>query len=576
MQDNEFTNLSNIDLGERGSLKRRTGMTSHLVSPVSGKGQGYFRYYLDANTFHEILAVNGKIYKDGVEIVITNLTSFQTERPIEAVQYKDKLYIATGSKLVVYDGTTAKVIEPYAPEPLEALYVGTNGLAADPDNFMQDSTGATTRIDGVTFSSRYGRVNESVTMTAYVTLSNSEILEYKFEERRPEMKEGFWEIGQDWSTSKSYTFTADYEGDLQFRVWIREQGTTVELNQYIVPKYKIKPVTDPADDEVNTSTIHSCNRIILHWDRLVMYGDPTNYDVMYISHLKKPDYFPVPNSLRFDNGRQEGITKIIQYRDTLITFTPTTIQAVYGKSPLDFQRITINSGIGCIAPASAKIMKNYVTFLSKEGIHVLKTIGYSDNKANVEKIDVNINNLVSIHDDACAVIHDNQYHILFPRDNKRLRFYIDWGIWTKDESTKLDFDRFYEFDGVLLGQSSTTGNVLKFDDSVYTDDGLAYTDEIEFSYMDFGKPYHEKKLKELQMLYAPTSKDANVSVTMYTDTATISNLNVDGTDLDENGNTVRKLRTSGKCRSVKLKAEHSIAEEHWLLGIGFVFKSKKP
>src|SRR6185312_5345337 len=131
MGDHELTDAVNVSLDERGSVTRRSGMIPHL-SPqtLDGEAQGYFRYYKTATSFEEIIAIGGKIEIDGRVMEIDGLAGgFQTTRPIDAVQFYDKMYFATGTKLLQYDGTNLAVIKPYSPEPLEALYVGTNGLA---------------------------------------------------------------------------------------------------------------------------------------------------------------------------------------------------------------------------------------------------------------------------------------------------------------------------------------------------------------------------------------------------------------------------------------------------------------
>jgi hypothetical protein len=599
-----------MDLGERGSLQRRKGMVRYRSATLTGKGQGYFRYYRSANDYDDVMAINGKIEVNGIQKTITGLTGgFQTTKPIEAVQFQNKLFIATGTKLVEYDGTSLKVVTPYAPQPLEALYIGTNGLADNPDNFMQDGVAISKRIDGVTFSSRYGIVNQPVTLTAYISVPSGTSIQYLFEYRYPYMEAGVWTLGKDWSSSKTYAFQTGNEGDVQFRVSIRQTGQTLADSEFLVPKYKIKPTNDPKDVPISTTNIHKCNRIVLHWNRLVLYGDDTQGDAIYLSHLNNPYYFPVPNSLRFENGRSESLTKIVQFRDMLVAFTPTSIQALFGKSPLDFKRVTLHTGLGCIAPDSAVVMKNYIAFLSNEGIHILKSVGYAEDKANIQKIDNLIDNLVPKHLDACGIIQDNQYHIVFPQSKIRLRFYLERGVWTKDESTKLDFSRMYSFDGKLYGQSSVLGHVLEFREDIWNDDGVVYADSFETKAFNFGQPYHSKKVKELQMLLSPKEGTINATLFVYGDSAALvspdksyasvvngevvwnmayepnihahtgSNLgdwkmgnNPFGTvELD-----VEKLRLSGKCRNVKVTFLHEEATPSKILGLGFIFKTKSP
>lgn len=614
MQENELRIATNVDLSERGAIKRRKGMTRHLTPGRGGLGQGYFRFYKEQNDYVEVVAVDGKFVIGGATKTIEGLTEgFQNTRPIEGVQFGNKMYFATGTKLVEFDGEDFKVTEPYAPEPLEALYIGTNGLADDPNNFMQDGESTFIRIDGVTFSERYGIVNQSVTLTAYSSKPVEKQVEFQFEWRYAWMEEGKWVLGQDWSSEKTWEFSPDVEGDFQFRINIREKGNTVAETQYLVPKYKVNPSKDSSDVEIDTSYIHRCNRILLHWNRLVMYGDEQNPDMIYISHLNNPNYFPVPNTLRFENGKKEALTTLVQYRDMLIAFTATTIQALHGKSPADFRRTVLNTSIGCVAPYSAVVVRNHIFFLSTNGVYFLKSVGYVEDKANVEKLDSKIDNVIPRDPDACALLHNNQYYIIFPSKNIGFRFYTELNAWASDESEKLDFHRMYSWDNKLFGQSKQDGIVLVHDD-VYDDDGHVYKELWETAFFTFGQPYHSKKLKELQITTEPEQGTIRAHLHVFADAASIFQAEGGEAFIDENGDvgwkvdldpnlksevityggtvlgewemgkspfgevgaTVQKIRLSGKCLRSKIKFEHEEAKAAKVNGIAYIFKTKKP
>ena len=194
-------------------------LQSDQVTPPNrrGKGQGYFRYYRPDGTFKAIVAVEGKLISNGGDLPITGLPNgFQKDRSIEAVQWKDKLFIATGTELVEYDGMEAKVVEPYKPKPLEALYIGTNGLADFPDNYLEDGEGLLA-INGVIPSMRYGAANQPTTFTTFITKDPAEVVEYKYEYGKKEWATGTGTenllIGKDWSSSKTWTFTPKEPGN---------------------------------------------------------------------------------------------------------------------------------------------------------------------------------------------------------------------------------------------------------------------------------------------------------------------------------------------------------------------------
>ncbi len=169
-----------------------------------------------------------------------------------------------------YDGTTAKVVEPYKPDPLEALYIGTNGLADDPDNYLKDGLSSILRIDGVTVTMRYGVVNKENVFEAFVSKpSEDTVVEVKFNYRKSGTET--WTTGQDFSTTRTYKFTPSSIGEYEFDIFARIQGETAEQNyaRYFLPSYKVKEVAE--EEQNDATTMHTCNRILLHWSRLILY-----------------------------------------------------------------------------------------------------------------------------------------------------------------------------------------------------------------------------------------------------------------------------------------------------------------
>lgn len=577
----ELPNLNNVDLGERGSLKRRHGMKPYQQFAVTGTPQGFFRFYRSETDYDDLVIVAGQFFVNGVETVVGDGSLVvQTTRPMEAVQFGAEMFIASGSGLLVFDGNTIEEVVPYAPKPLEALYVGLNGLANDPDNFMQDGVSAVLSLQGVTFDSRYGVANEFITATAYISSPAGMSVEYRFERKLSTDKD--WFLQQDWSTDKSCTFSTEWTGDLQLRVRVREKGTSVYADQYIVPKYTIKPTADPKDEEVPSTNIDSCNRILLNWGRLIMYGDTEQEDAIFVSHLKNPRYFPLSNSLRFKNPKKEQLNALVPYRDNLVAFTPSTIQALFGKSPLSFQRIMLHSDIGAIAPYSPKVVDNYIIFLSSEGVYVLKAVGTSETRANVEKVDTRVEDQIPIVENACGEVHDNQYHIVFPDANRRMRYYYNFGVWTKDESPKMDFHFLKYQGGILYGQTSL-GPLMQFDENTWDDDGYVYEDMVETKSFDFDLAYNEKKLKEQELSIADNGFPVTMTIQIFigdaeavNEVVTIDPTVADRKVLNELATLIYRLRTFGKGLQIKTVTKHSASEPNQVLGVGYIFKLKKP
>lgn len=559
-----------------GSLKKNAAIPESLY----GFGQGYFRYYKSDGTYESIVAAGGKLIRDGGVITITNLPDgFQTERMIEAVQWKDRLFIATGTKLVEYDGAEAKVVEDYKPTPFEYLYVGSNALAAFPDNFMQDGVHDNLRVEGLVPDLRKGYVGASTTFTAFISKPGAEVIEYKFEYRVKSDLTSL-QLGQDWSTTKTWKFAPKEVGDYVVRVSARDQAVPATVEIFELPIYKVTAYNE--NETIDTSQMHTCNRILLHWNRIVMYGDKKNISRIYISHLNQPRYFPTNNSLDFENNQQEPLQKLVQYRDFIVAFTTSTIQALYGKGTIGddpYRRVYIHTGMGTIAPESPQVMGNVIAFLSRDGIHILKSIGVVDEKMNVEKIDIDIDNLIPSHTDACGVVYDNQYHICFPQLHTRFRFYMELGVWTKDYSPMFDFSRFYEWDGDLVAQSQLTGRTFMFDEHIYDDANHVYEAYVKTKKYDFGEPHNLKKLKRQDIILTNETWDGHMLVEVYGDDKLIIGEQEASAiaERDEETNITKiNLSPETKVRTVQTVIRHSESEPFSLLALGYVFKTRKP
>jgi hypothetical protein len=93
--------------------------------------------------------------------------------PIEAVQYIGIMFIATGTKIVEVswdstNGWKAVTTTPYQPTVTEAIYIGTNALASDPNTFIQDGVDTSLSVAGIKPVDRTGTVNTTTNMTAFI------------------------------------------------------------------------------------------------------------------------------------------------------------------------------------------------------------------------------------------------------------------------------------------------------------------------------------------------------------------------------------------------------------------------
>lgn len=521
------------------------------------------------NYAETITVVGGKFYVDGKPFEVEGGIPIQSDRPMEAVSFKNNLYIASGSGLLVYNGSTIAPVTPYDPDPLETLYIGTNGLATTGFG-ISDGESPAVSVKDVMFSRRYGLINEFITVSATANKPANMTLEYKFERRNVNDKRDYWFTMRDWDTDSDAAFITDIAGEYQFRVSVREKGTELVLADYKIPKYIIKSTEDDEDIPIDSNTLHTCNRILLHWDRLILYGDLDKPNIIYVSHLNVPNYFPNTNTLLFENPRNERITSIVPYRDNLVVFTKTSIQALYGTNPQDFRRVMLNTSVGCIADRGAEVVKNHIIFPSYEGISLLRSVGMSETRSNVEVLDMKIKEHVEDAENAVAYLRNNQYCILYPDSNKLLRYYYEWDVWAMDESPSLDFTDAIIEDNKIYALGSDGRIVLDADD--FADDGVPFVSKMITKHHFFGEPYAIKKTKELQIMFNPLEQDTKINVEVTLDTGIVASQEID-VHVDED---VYKLQIAGKGLNVSMMFEHKENKPFTLVGFGLIFKLKKP
>lgn len=637
LKDNEFPSLDNVDLSGRGSAKRRWGR-GKLLDLLANVQGAFFFFTATGQNPTLIIASAGKLYWSAynstifTQIPITDSGSawtFQTTLSVGAVQYKDTLYVATGTKLVkvtyASNTYTAVTVTPYQPTVMEAIYIGTNALADNPSQYIADGTG-TLSVNGINPVDRTGAVNKTTTMTAYINKPSSvSTVDYKWEYKKS--ADVNWTVGRDWTSengslnAKSWDFKPDVATNWDIRVTVRDDANQTTTVSYSLTGYTVNQTTDSlANTSKPTGGIQHCTKIMLYWDRLIMYGDDQNPYQIYISDLTNPYYFPTTNTISFDTGKLEPITNITRFRDMLIVFTKSTIQTLTGHTTDNFARAIINEDIGCTAPRSPVVAGGVILFLSAEGVMQLKPNQFILEVLNVNRIDVPIKSeLAGINtSDACGMLYDSQYWLCFPSSKVMYRYYYEANtpVWVRDVSSKLNFAKFLVY-GADVFEVSQDGKVYKQDRTRFDDDGEAFIMTAEAKYLDLGATFNWKKLKRIYILGKHFTTDTNIGVYVTADSSVIMTPELGETvvitdnspsppyqsiqwqvtttpnfhfyagtslgtwllgttPLGDPKISIQKASVMGKCRRLKIKMTHSEPVACEIFGFGLEFKAKKP
>lgn len=588
LRDDESVLIENADIVAAGVLIPRGGYqkTNTSSTVISGNTQGRFRYENLAGG-QDIVAINGKLYSVSgstyTQIVIPGLAAFQASRPIEAVQDRTNMYFATGSGVVKYDGVSAALITAYAPTALEALYVGTNGYSTSPDTYMTDVAGNANALLGVVPGKRYGIVNEKINFTAYVTYISGNVLEYKWEYKN--ISEVDYKVAKDWSTTKELSLTFSQKGDYILRITLRVQGTTTELSQYILPRYKVNSVPDEKPEQsVTFENMKTCNRIFIHHDRLYLYGDTTFPDNLYCSQRDNFTYFPRTFITKVTDSFRGSLQTVVRYRGFLIAWTNNSIYTIRGREPKEFEKEPIHTTLGTKHPYSVQIMKNYIAFVGNDnGIYYLKSFNYaSDDKLNIERIDDKIRDVVVDHIKAAtfiqAAIYNDQYYLYIEGSTYKYmyRFYYDYGLWVRDTFV-VNLRNVVAMDNFLYATSKLNGDLYKLNPDVFRDEtSTVYTMKVHSKNFNFGHPHHRKKMKVYQLL-AKLTNSTTITVKLYADDVLLSTTQLQHDPLQAGSDAQKlKIMQSGRFRYVQSEIEIPVNESVELIGFGFIFKENTP
>jgi hypothetical protein len=496
------------------------------------------------------------------------------------------MYFATGSGLVQYDGTTASLVSAYTPTGLEALYVGLNGLAIDPESYIQDNTsGSANKILGFKCAARYGLVNEYTDITAYVEKISTDTLEYRWSSKYT--TESKYYVWQDWSTNKVYHHKYAKKTDYSVKCEIRKQGTTTVLDEYILPKFRILSAPDPNPaPTINFADISTCNRIMLHYNRLVMYGDTNNPDHLYVSHLNNFAYFPRNNILRVFDSTRGKLRACVPYKNFMLCFTDNSIQMLSGDSPPNFALSPVHTTIGTNKPYSVSVMKNYVAFVARDNsVYIVKSVQFSTtDKLNVDRIDLSIQDdikaKIAASGSVITCVYNDQLYIYIQNstDCYFYRYYYEMNVWVRDY-VNYQYSNVKVINNVLWMTSLTNGRIFQLTNDYYYDDNASlpnrFTLVLTSKDYDYGMPYHKKKLKQFQLLCQMNSL-TTINVSLYMDDAPVSQP-ISG-DPAQNGRDSQKMNVtiSGRFRYIKADLRIQIMENVKLLGFGFVFKYGQP
>ena len=275
---------------------------------------------------------------------------------------------------------------------------------------------------------------------------------------------------------------------------------------------------ETADTLPKLSPIHTCNKVIEHFGKLMVWGSTEMPTAVFYSFPDRPAYFPSSFYLDFTNDTHQPIEAVTPYMNILVVQTASQTFGIRGNSgvidaPSPYTPFGINGTVGTIAYKSVRPVRNQLFFLSKQGVIALTSLYAVDESYNIKFVDRNIRNIVPQDSKAVGIQFDNQYWLNFPNNSITLRWYIDKKAWVQDK-----YQGWSDFDGVFKYQikdgkiefitypSTKSGqnqnaNIYRIgvDNDIPTDLFEPIKAKFETSFLNQGYPFHHKNYKEAKL-----------------------------------------------------------------------------
>ncbi len=379
--------------------------------------------------------------------IIQDVDKYKPLGPIDIANYNGYSYIPTGTNYFIkidqipdtkgyhptYDQEADffKIIggyedeNIYAPTPIELMQIGFNVLSANPlYNYNVDST-QTKKVRGVfyavdvtkddtTFEQPVSAVPYNnkfkihIIYTGTVGQSDTFKIEYRPTEKGTDTESNPYETLPGTFNQNKTVFTCDgVDSDQTFE--IKVTFATDEFISYM-------KTTSSSIDE--TGYISDISKLVLSSTRmkvinnqLVLYG---GHGYIFFSEYDMFDYFPNYYYIYVaSEAGEESVTSINYFRQFYAVFTNKRIKRMTGSfGSDDFGVYSLNDFVGCANGYTVKAVGNNLLFLGNDGIYQLKQGYLGEGTENVEKIDILLNNELTMNNVLQAFVMNSNYIIV--------------------------------------------------------------------------------------------------------------------------------------------------------------------
>jgi hypothetical protein len=302
---------------------------------------------------------------------------FQNKKPIESVPYNNKLYVATGTRIIEIseEGSElkAKIIEPYLPSGIEYQQIGPNLISPFPELCLNTKTdGVRTAINGII---PIPNSDDTVTLKAVMTYRSGQTADdYRFKWEKiveggvapvsflaphnllifnsrlstsgkpiSQGRDSIVVTMQEAATTRfRVTFATVFEKDINTNEPITETlytGIPIVTEEDGAPKQDYQDWVvdrlDGAEFQSATSILYSpqlresnkywrelqtCTKVMGDGNKFLFYDDAFNSGNWWKTVIGNPNYITFRGGLNFKTTFNESLIKVINFKGIILAF----------------------------------------------------------------------------------------------------------------------------------------------------------------------------------------------------------------------------------------------------------------
>lgn len=206
-----------------------------------------------------------------------------------------------------------------------------------------------------------------------------------------------------------------YDGTNATRSGATVTGYKISVNYQIFDYTGDTLLANPITNNLVTSNdINSCPYAFTYNGLLFLYGNPSQPYRLYISSPGNFKYFPSNSYIDLDLKKDEKIVKAVFMKNVFIIFTNQRIFQLKGSTMKDFAITPLVTTMGCIDAESIISYAELIYFKWIDGFWRLKDVFALEDRLNVEKVDIAIQDFTKDQNPSFSLLWDNTLFWYYP------------------------------------------------------------------------------------------------------------------------------------------------------------------